>query len=405
MSTPDQPTPPSGWGEAPRPPAYGQYGGGQYGGGQYGAGQHGQPTGAPQQPGAPGPYPPHPYGPGAQKPGVVPLRPLSLGEIYDGAFTSVRHNPRVMLGLVTVVVAVTTVLATVLAQFVVPLLTPFISDLLTADPLVSDVYGSDAGIIAQLFAVSATLSLTLLVAQPICEGIVTVSVSQSVIGRKLAPREVWSRLRPRVWVLVAWMLLRSLAVAVGTFVLAAGWLLLIAGVVQGTGSVGLSILVAIVGFLGCAVLAGWIIVRTLLVTPALALEKKGLGSTIARAWRLTRGNFWRVLGTTLLAGIIASVAGQIVAYPLSFVGLAIDRGAIGWGVVVMSMLASIIAVLVQLVFVSGVVALVYTDVRMRREGLDVRLAEAAARAAAPGAGAGPGAGPAPQPPTTVGPQW
>src|SRR5690606_28740060 len=47
MSTPDQPTPPSGWGEAPRPPAYGQYGPGQYGSGRYGPGQPGADGGTP----------------------------------------------------------------------------------------------------------------------------------------------------------------------------------------------------------------------------------------------------------------------------------------------------------------------------------------------------------------------
>ncbi|HLZ38420.1 MAG TPA: hypothetical protein VKP64_11855, partial [Mycobacteriales bacterium] len=40
------------------------------------------------------------------KPGVVPLRPLAVGEILDGAFTMIRREPRLTLGLAAGVVVV-----------------------------------------------------------------------------------------------------------------------------------------------------------------------------------------------------------------------------------------------------------------------------------------------------------
>jgi hypothetical protein len=391
MSSPDQPTPPSGWGDAPRPPAYGQYGPGQYGAGQYGTGQ---------QPGTalPGTPPPNPYGPSAHKPGIVPLRPLSLGEIYDGAFTAVRHNPRVMLGIVTLIVVVGTVLAAVLAQFIVPWIAPFVSVEVTSDPLLAEIYGSDAGAIAQLFALGLTLSLTLLVVQPFSEGLVTLSVSQSVIGRRLSPGEVWARFRPRAGVLVLWTVLRAVVSVVGMTLLFFGGILLIVAVAQVSGSVGATLAVALVTLLAAVALAAWLVVRTVLVTPALALERAGLVTTFGRAWRLTRQNFWRILGTYLLATIIAGLAGQAVSVPLGFVGIAVDGGVPGWATVTLAMVSTVVAYVIVFVFVSGVVALIYTDIRMRREGLDVRLAEAAARASA-----GPGGGTGAQPPTAPGP--
>ncbi|WP_277209811.1 glycerophosphoryl diester phosphodiesterase membrane domain-containing protein [Isoptericola croceus] len=407
MSTPDQPTPPSGWGEAPRPPAYGQYGPGQYGSGQYGPGQYG-----PGQPGAdggsagpaqptPGAVPPNPYGPSATKPGVVPLRPLSLGEIFDGAFSSVRHNPAVMLGLVAVVVAAATLLAALLAQFAVPALAGMFADVFSAEAEFDVFTASEANWFAQLMAVSGALSLTLLIAQPITEGVITVSVSQSVIGRKLTVGEVWQKVRPRLAVLIGWMLLRTIGLSVGMTVVGVGAVLLVAGVAVGTESVGLSVLVGLLCLVAILVLAAWLWVRLMLVAPALVLEGSGLGSTIARAWRLTRGTYWRVFGTVLLASIIASFAGQVVAYPLALLGAAVDGNDLGWGLLVSSVVASVIASVVYLVFVSGVVALVYTDVRMRREGLDVQLAAAAERAAdQPPAGS---AGTLPPPGGT--PQW
>ncbi|NNU27869.1 glycerophosphoryl diester phosphodiesterase membrane domain-containing protein [Isoptericola sediminis] len=391
MSSPDQPTPPSGWGEAPRPPAYGQYGPGQYGGG---SGQYDSGTQA---------TPPSPYGPAASKPGVVPLRPLSLGEIFDGSFSSVRHNPAVMLGLVSLVVVIATAVGTILAQVAVPWLTGQIGALPAEDPELGMLF-PDAGSLAQVIAISVGMSLTLVVAQPIAEGVVTVSVSQSVIGRKLSVGEVWTRVRPRLGVLIGWMVLRTIGLFVGYVAVVVVGVLVVAGTNAATGSTGATVLVG----LAClaAVVAGalWLWVRLLLVAPALVLEGRGLGRTLARAWRLTRGSYWRILGTILLASIIAFLAGQVVGVPLAFAGQSIDGPLVfGWGYLLATVVASVLSTLIYLIFVSGVVALVYTDVRMRREGLDVRLAQAAERAAAPEGPGGPTA-PGTPPPGPAG-QW
>ncbi len=44
--------------------------------------------------------------PFAEKPGVIPLRPLAVGEILDGVFTTIRQNPKTLLGLSFVIVLV-----------------------------------------------------------------------------------------------------------------------------------------------------------------------------------------------------------------------------------------------------------------------------------------------------------
>ena len=41
------------------------------------------------------------------KPGVIPLRPLGVGEILDGAITTIRRNPAPMLGLSAIVAVIT----------------------------------------------------------------------------------------------------------------------------------------------------------------------------------------------------------------------------------------------------------------------------------------------------------
>ena len=43
------------------------------------------------------------YGPPVHKPGVVALRPLGLGDFFDGAFKTIRRNPKAMVGLAALV--------------------------------------------------------------------------------------------------------------------------------------------------------------------------------------------------------------------------------------------------------------------------------------------------------------
>ena len=42
----------------------------------------------------------------AHKPGAIPLRPLSLGDMYDAAFKIIRFNPRATVGSAVLVAAI-----------------------------------------------------------------------------------------------------------------------------------------------------------------------------------------------------------------------------------------------------------------------------------------------------------
>src|SRR4051794_14144311 len=76
-------------------------------------GQWGQPAppswGTPPPPSGPPGWAPAGYG--RPPTGIVPLRPLSVGEILDGAFQAVRANPRTMVGTSAAVIAAVTVLS------------------------------------------------------------------------------------------------------------------------------------------------------------------------------------------------------------------------------------------------------------------------------------------------------
>ncbi|WP_369369594.1 hypothetical protein AB1046_12285 [Promicromonospora sp. Populi] len=390
-SAPDQPAPPqpagsqpAGWGE---PPRYGQYAPGydaaaqaapeqpQYGTapgtpatGQYGQSQYGQYT-----PGGPVPG----YRPLADKPGIVPLRPLSLGELYDGAFGAVRHNPGVTLGLTAIVVVVAVAIGTLIS---IPLITWF-TDLfgslfaeIGADPALDDM-GFTQDMLGVTYGSAIGTGILLTLASPLAMGVMAISVSDSVIGRKITVAEAWARVVKRAWFLIGFSLLSMLAGLVA-YAVAIGIAVGLFAIDPVLGAIGAFLLLA-------AILVGgvWVFTRVALIPPALAVEGGGFWATCQRAWKLTRGTFWRVLGIYLLTSVILGFIAQIVAFPISLVlGLFAVLGS-GVGLAISYGVTYVITGAMSVLFLGGVMALLYIDTRMRREGLDVQLQAAAAAAA------------------------
>ncbi|GAB2465498.1 glycerophosphoryl diester phosphodiesterase membrane domain-containing protein [Xylanimonas ulmi] len=352
---------PSGWGDVPR---YGQYGTG---------------PAAPPTPYG-GPAGQSPYRPPSDRPGIIPLRPLTMGEIYDGAFAAVRHNPAVMLGIATLVILIATLVGLVVGMALIPAVTNLVGPLFD-DPALQDsglTIGFTVGDLARTYALAAGNSLTFILAAPIVNGILTVSVSRSVLGERESVRQVWRRLGPRLWTLIGWSLLQTAAllVLVSAYTLAAAALVLAAW----QQSLALAVALGILLTIGGLVVAVWLGTRLVLVPPALALESAGLWATVRRAWRLTRRSFWRLLGIYLLASIIVGVIAQVVAVPLGLLGsaIALSVGSSTAAVVATTVVTTVVSTSISTIFLAGVVALLYIDLRMRREGLDVALAAAAA---------------------------
>lgn len=359
---------PTGWQQAPgwQQPAYGDP---AYGQPAYGQPAYGQP--AYGQPGAPAPYGPGGWRPPALQPGIVPLRPLGVGEILDGAFRSIRANPRVMFGLAVMVVTVVVAIEAVLEWYIGGLLSGALSDFsATADP------SGDLGIDQQMgMTLGALFSLPLLlVASTVLTGLLIVSVSRSVIGQTVTLGEVVRASRRRVW----WVLGITLLYLA---VLVAGYAVVVVGIVLAATNEQWAIvgIAAIFGSLLMLVATVWISVRMLLVAPALMLEGGSFWATVRRGWKLTRGSFWRLFGIYVLVQIIMTVVVGIIAVPTTIISTVFldDPLMLSFGGIVLSSIADVISYTLTTVFSAAVVALLYIDVRMRSEGLDVELARAA----------------------------
>lgn len=309
-------------------------------------------------------YPVQPGGwqqPPEVKPGVVPLRPLGVGEILDGAVSTMRSQPRLMLGVAAVVVTITQLVSTLVLWLAFRSSGPVLED---PEPSIEDL----GPVLASLLGgVGVTVVITL-VAQAFLVGFVTVVVGRAVLGQRLSFDEVWQELRPRLLPLLGLTMLYTTMVAVGLV------LCIVPGVVL-------------------AVMFG-------LATPALVFERCGIGTALGRSRTLVRGSWWRVFGVLLLALVISFLIGLIIGLPFSLAGAALDGGLAAQDAVPslarlsLDGVGSIIAGIITYPFSAGVGALLYVDQRMRREGLDIELARAAGVALPSQHPAGPGQPPA-----------
>ena len=397
---PSYPPPGSAPGTTPGPqyPGYGGY--------------HTPPVGQPGYPGSSGPgntpYPSTSGGPGtpgapgapgypgyggytsvlAPKPSIIPLRPLSIGEILGGAFESLRANPKAMFVPSLVVMGIVGLLsagslALFLSRLGLPNLTSGEAELSEAD--LDNIGSSLVGLLVQL-GVTSVLSM---MATSIIIGLLIVTVSRTILGRKASLGDVWQRTRPRVWALIGQTLLIELILAVITAVFVAvavgiGWALLGNVIANGASEdsagtfvVAFLVLLALLIVLGLAVFA--LMCKLCLAPAALVLENIGVMEGISRSWTLTRGYFWRIVGIRLLSFIIVFFATQIVSQGVSIVmqGLVYAAPDMTLAILVASTLLSSLIQAAILPFDSAVVALMYTDLRMRSEGLDVELRHAA----------------------------
>ncbi|WP_322755127.1 hypothetical protein [Frankia sp. Cas3] len=320
-----QPPPPPGWGQPQPPPGWGQ--------------PQPPPGWNQQQPGGPGQWGPGQPGPWqqAEKPGIIPLRPLAVGEILDGAFSALRQNPGATIGL--------TVAATTVVQI--------ISTLLTA-------WSQRTSTNAEIFATIITAVLYGVLAI-VLAGMLSAVISDATLGSKMSAGEALRRIQPRLGGLI------GLSIAVGALTL--------------------------LGLIGLIIGALFVTVALAMSTPAFILEGGSVGTAMRRSWTLVRGAWWRTFGIILLTYVMVTVLTAILLIPLAVIitaggGSLTDpySGALTTLGLLVTAVMNIAVRAVTTPITAGVIVLLYIDRRIRLEGLDVTLAQAARDRATSGRG-------------------
>lgn len=320
------------------------------------------------------------------KPGIIPLRPLSIGDIYQGAFAAIKTNARTMFGFTAALLGVVLVISIATNYAIINLVLP---NYLSPSSPYAAIFTSLSGSFSQLGG-----SLLQVLATVLLSGLIVVAVSRSVLGRVASSKEVWERTKSKFLPLIGLNIITSIISGLMMIIGIVVFFVLLASVAStaktdreflqdlGVSLVGLLILMVI-----SALVSSYLSIKFSVASPAMVLENLGVFAAIGRSWSLTRGNFWRLFGINILTAIITSMVAGI------FGGIAGALGAIFVVVgssspediiaslnttYILTMVMSTIAQLLILPFTSSVNALLYIDLRMRKEGLDVELRNAVA---------------------------
>jgi hypothetical protein len=143
---------------------------------------------------------------------------------------------------------------------------------------------------------------------------------------------IWNELTPNVVALIVTGILVVLAVIVGLL------LIVIPGIIFGV----------------------WFS----LTAPVIAIESKRYTAAMGRSRELVRGSWWRVFGILLLVGVLTAVASFVVTAPFGGGSGTLQPTTAGT-------IAGAVANLVIAPFSALATALLYFDLRLRREGTDL----------------------------------
>jgi hypothetical protein len=329
---------------------------------------------------SPGPPPP-PYGwgpssvPASPRPGVILLRPLGVGELLDGAFTTIRRYPAATLGMAAPIMFVVEVVQVIVTYY----LLHGVTSTVTTNP--DGTLSTGAG---DLFARTSTLELVVLVvtfvATGLLSGFIAAVVGEAALGRPMSVSQAWQAARGSVWQLLGASLLTFLivvAILIGGFA---------PGVVVAVlGAHGAGVALAVLGGLASSVAALYVSTLLVFTTAALMLEKQGIRASMSRSRDLITGSWWRVFGIIVLASIIAAVIAGIIGTPFAAAGGAFSgifsgqpENHFGFNALLLTGIGGLIGAILVRPFVAAVIALLYLDRRMRAEALDLTLQQAAA---------------------------
>lgn len=263
------------------------------------------------------------------------LRPMTVADVLDGAFTIIKARPARILGFA--------------ASFVVPvyLLAAYVQRnalggvglwevMWSDDPAISATV-EDSGGDAELVAAAMTW-LVPAVALVFVAAAIAYLVGSWTMGRDATAGELAAVIARRAWALLASFVLVHLLEAVG--------------------------------MLGLYIGAVFVMAFFVATAPAIGAEALGPLAAMKRSASLARRRYWPTLGISLLIGMVSLVLVSALTALPEMIALLIGYD-VAWPLLAAG---NILGAVVATPFVAAATVLLYLDLRIRSEGLDLTLA-------------------------------
>jgi hypothetical protein len=289
------------------------------------------------QPTAPVAPPPHASDPQAPTPGddrpalppvPLPLRPMTVPDLLDGAFAILKLRPRDVLTLAVLFVVPIEVISTILLRDVLD------EGALSAFGDSSSVAVDDSGAFSGLDATLVSVAISA-VSLALIAGALSHLVARWYDGEDVTPAAA-----------AAVALRRSPALLVALVVVH---------------------LLEVVGLLGIGIGAYVVMSLMHVVSPVVVVERLGPFRAVGRSMRLTTSRF----GTSLVVPGLVGVIGALVGFGFQLIPelvAAVVPGEWDW---LVRGVGQTLSQLVVVPFTAGVAVLYHLDLRIRAEGLDI----------------------------------
>lgn len=286
----------------------------------------------------------------------IPLQPMRVGQILDGAFRIYRLHFRVVIAIVALVIVPFQALSLVL-------------QLATIEPIV---ISPGPGLTpVQIYQAPTWVSVTtsilyFAVLTPFLTAAVVRAAADAYQGLEVSVSRAYRAALPRTHSILWVTILTLLAVLVIVSPVIA--LALLSAASGAEGLAGLAVALGVVA----VVPATMVLIRFLFGAPVVVVEElRGTGA-LRRSWRLVRGLSWKVFGAILLMGLL--LVAFVLVFQLLFFGIFFATGgSITPAFYVWVTALNVIVTVLTTPFTNLVVVLLYFDARIRKEGFDLEV--------------------------------
>lgn len=282
---------------------------------------------------APSDRAPRPSAPSAPVPApTLPrLAPMTVSDILDGGFAILKRAPATIIGLT--------------AAFVVPIQAygAWLNRNAEGVDLDAVFQQSDTSFsLGETSGTSGWAAVVLTVGPMVALVFVAAALARLVsawhVGHDLTLSTLLRGSVTRMWpLLIAWVLVHALEA------------------------------VAVIGF---GVLPLAVMTWFLVTAPVIGAENLGPIQAMRRSARLVSRRFWVVLGLALLSFLVESLFESAISLLPTFLSLYVGTDGVAW---VLPAVIGILTSLITMPVVAGITVLIYLDLRVRTEGLDLEL--------------------------------
>lgn len=309
---------------------------------------------------------------------IAELRPLSLGELLDRAFTIYRANFWVVAGIMAIPAALGVPITFFVLRFDT---TMFGNPAAPVAPSPGAILGFAGLYFAFVFISTIVYSIV--------AGAMTFAVSEAYLGRKPTVATAYKSVRGKVWRLFGVALnimlrLLGIAILVSLVLGVVGVLLIGATAVAARAAISAAPQTVVAIFIVFMVVALYVLIiatmvylalRYAVAIPALTLENLGVLASIRRSVRLTKGRRGHVFVAMLLAFIISLVGSMVFYMPFyipTMIMMTRYHSVPAWLSLLSAVFAALGSSVTSPIFMI-VLVLCYYDTRVRKEAFDLQF--------------------------------